>query len=725
MQLQSRPGHHTLRCGRLAMVVDLHGQVTAQATEGLFVNNTRMLSQLQLRVDGQTLPTFAMSPTAANELVGHYQVPPTETVPEESLFIELRHQLTNNRLVTEATITSYHRGPVSAQLAFAVQADFADSQEAETGQRMQEGPVEVSFDPSDRTVEFTYGHPDLDRRTLIRVAETPSPVQFEQGELRIPLTLDGKDSLNIRLETTAMFDGRPAPPGEGPGASIQDVASLQQQLLTEAPRLVTTNPSVTRAWDTAVADLASLALGMPSGPAAPAAGMPIYQFLFTRDVLTTAWQAAMATPAMAADALTVSAAWQGTRIDDWRDEEPGKLIHQARYGPTSALGINPFSAYFGDYAAVGDFLILLGQHLAWTADLETTRSLLPAARQALQWLDRYADADGDGFIEYVVRSEQGPPHQGWKDSPTAIVDANGEVIDPPVATCELQGYWYIGLRQAALAFLLAGDRIYAKRLLSQARTLRSRFNQRFWMDDEHFYALGLAPDDRVLTSITSNPGHLLATGIVPVDRASDVIGRLLADDMFSGWGVRTLSTDHPSYNPFSYHLGSVWPVENATIMLGCVRYGHWNAAHRIAEGLFAATDLFVDNRLPEALGGLPRRDDQPHPGIYPSSNEPQAWSASAVILAVQAMLGLRPVAPAKLLLVDPHLPQWLPYLELHGLRVGNATVDLVFTRRDDGRTTFKVRKIDGPLRIRRQPPPQTVPRGPISAPLNAAERIFA
>jgi glycogen debranching enzyme len=621
-------------------------------------------------------------------------------------------------------VTNFHRDPVSAELAISIGADFADSQEAEMGQREQDAPVDVTYDEPNATLELTYLHDELDRRTVVRVLEAPTAIRFEDGALRLPLELDGKQTVELQLETKALFDGEPAPPSDGPGASIRDVASVQRQLRHQAPDLVTTNPTVSRAWETAVADLSSLPLGLPSGPAAPGAGLPVYQFLFTRDVLTTAWQAAMAFPAMAHDGLTVSAAWQATSIDDWRDEEPGKLIHQARFGPTSALGINPFTAYFGDYAAVCDFLIVFGQYLSWTGDLGTTRSLQAAAREAVRWLDRYADVDGDGFIDYVMRSEHGVPQQGWKDSPDAIVDTDGNVIEPPIATCELQGYWYIGLRQAALAFLLAGDRVYATRLLKQARQLRDRFNERFWMEDERFYALGLAPDDRLLRSITSNPGHLLATGIVPRHRASDVVDRLLADDLFSGWGVRTLSTDHPSYNPFSYHLGSVWPVENATFVLGCIRYGRWDAAHRIAEGIFSATELFIDNRLPEALGGLPRTDRHPHPGIYPSSNEPQAWSASAIILTIQALLGLRPVAPARLLLLDPHLPDWLPYVELNGLRVGEAAVDLVFTRRDDGRTDVEVRNVDGTLRVRRQPPPQTSPRGPIATPLSLVERVF-
>jgi glycogen debranching enzyme len=487
------------------------------------------------------------------------------------------------------------------------------------------------------------------------------------------------------------------------------------------PTLTTTNPTVARAWRTACEDLASLALGAAEGPAAPIAGLPLYLQFFGRATLTIGWQALLATPTPLRDALRVNAALQGTRIDDWMDEEPGKLIHQAGRGPLAILGHNPFSRYYGDYATAPDFLIMVGQYLTWTNDVATVRALLPAARKAIEWIERYGDLDGDGFLEYVCRSPKGVKNQGWKDSDDAIVDEEGNVVENPSATCEIQAYWYVGLQQVALVFLRTGDVGYALGLLRKARDLKARFNAAFWMEDEGFYALALGPDKRQVRSIASNAGHLLAAGIVPHDRAKRVARRLMREDLFSGWGIRTLSSEHPAYNPFSYHLGSVWPVENGTFALGLARYGLWEELHRLAEGIFAATDSFAANRLPEALGGQPRDAAHPFPAIYPRSCEPHGWSASMIVIVVQALLRLYPLAPLGLLLVDPHLPPWLPDLRLDGVRVGPARVDLAFERQADGETRFRVTGRDGTVRVLRQPPPDA-PEATILGRLSAALR---
>ncbi|MDP9313298.1 MAG: amylo-alpha-1,6-glucosidase, partial [Chloroflexota bacterium] len=267
-----------------------------------------------------------------------------------------------------------------------------------------------------------------------------------------------------------------------------------------------------------------------------------------------------------------------------------------------------------------------------------------------------------------------------------------------IATSELQAYWYAGLQQVALAFFMAGDRGYAVELLRKAADLKRQFDPAFWMEDEGFYALGLDADKRQIRSLASNAGHLLATGIVPQEKGRRVARRLMEPDLFSGWGIRTLSSDHPAYNPFSYHLGSVWPVENGTFALGFGRYGCVAELHRLTEGIFASTDLFVENRLPEAIGGLPRDAAHPHPGIYPQANEPQGWSASMIVLLVQSLLGMRPMAPLGLLLVDPHLPPWLPDLRLTGVRVGTSLLDLEFRRTNSGKTRYWVTRQVGRVR---------------------------
>jgi glycogen debranching enzyme len=335
-------------------------------------------------------------------------------------------------------------------------------------------------------------------------------------------------------------------------------------------------------------------------------------------------------------------------------------------------------------------------------------------RHAIQWCERYGDLDGDGFLEYVTRSDGGIKNQGWKDSWDAVVDERGSVVPNPIAVCEVQGYWYAALRWAALAFFLAGDRAYALQLVAKARVFKRRFDQAFWMEDEGFYCMGLDPQKQQIRSIAANAGQLLVTGIVPKRRGWCVARRMMQPDMFSGWGVRTLSARHPAYNPFAYHLGSVWPVTQGTFALGFARYGCWDELHELAEGFFAATELFADSRLPEVLSGLPRDREHPHPGIYPSSNEPQGWSDSAVVLFVQALLGMIPVAPLGLLLVDPHLPPWLPSLRLEGVHVGAARVDLEFRRDRRGRSHFRATRREGAVRVIRQPPPEAPHAGPFA-----------
>ena len=712
LALRARGSQHYAYSGRSLLVTNPDGAVTGGGEEGFYVENTRLLSREEFTVDGRSLTPAGVSPVGGAGFLAYFEIPEGPGVPAQAVYLELA-RFVDEGMRTVVRLRNYSaREAARFELAVHLAADFADSEEAKEGRRQQTAEIETAWHGARQELACRYRHPDLDRSVTVRVERSPDPARFEGGALVVPLDLPPRGTAEIDLAVEPVFDGRcrRVPPTTFDEAATP-LGRVRQRLREETPRLATTNATVAQAWRTATADLATLPLGLPAGPAAPIAGLPLYQQFFGRDTLTIAWQALLAMPDMLRDTLRKNAAWQGTRIDDWLDEEPGKLIHQARWGPLSLLGLDPFARYYGDYATPPDFLIMLGQYLAWTADLATTRALLPAARRAIEWLDRYADLDGDGFIEYLTRSEQGVEHQGWKDSFDAIVDQRGEIIDPPVATSELQGYWYAGLEQAGLAFLAAGDRGYGLDLLRQARDLKRRFDRAFWMEDEGFYALALGPDKRPVRSIASNAGHLLAAGIVPPEKGYRVARRLLAPDLFSGWGVRTLSSAHPAYHPFSYHRGSVWPVENGTIAFGLARYGCWDELHRLAEGLFASTELFAEGRLPEALGGIARDAQHPHPGIYPQSNEPQGWSASVIVLTVQALLGLRaaalPGAPWALLLVDPHLPAWLPDLRLAGVRVGQASVDLEFRRTMGGETRYRVTRRTGAVRVLRQP----VPRG--------------
>jgi glycogen debranching enzyme len=327
------------------------------------------------------------------------------------------------------------------------------------------------------------------------------------------------------------------------------------------------------------------------------------------------------------------------------------------------------------------------------------------------WLEKHGDLTGDGFVDYKTRSRQGSKHQGWKDSDTAIVNAAGEQIEPPIATCEEQGFVYAAWLHFSEILWWIGKKEEARRLFHRASELKKRFNERFWMEEQKFIALGIGPDGRLIDAITSNPGHTIATGIIDSSLAKPVADRLLSREMFSGWGIRTLSADNPAFNPYSYHRGSVWPVEHGTFALGFMRYGLIEPMQALCKGMFDAASLFQLYRLPEVLSGHPRDDDHPFPSVYPRTNWPQAWSSSAMFCMVQALLGIYPYAPLKLLLVDPQLPDWLPEITLENLRVGQASADIRFYRDANDRSGFEVLEKRGTLRIVRQPSPWSLTAG--------------
>lgn len=727
--LRARANQFFVYSGRSLLVTNLDGDVPRSGTNGFYCENTRLLSRSELTANGYRLEPVAASPVGSAGMLAYQQVPEAAGVPAHAVTVEIAYFLggglrTVLRVENSWGVNPDQSAPPSIDLAINLAADFADISEADTGARLQTAPVDVSWDDVQRELCFRYRHPELDRAVAVRVEQSPVPVRYEQDALIVSLTLALHRPVELVLVAEPIFDGKRlcAPPPVYNEVETE-LGRLRQRLRDETPRLKTSNITVARAWETAVSDLASLPLGLDPGPAAPIAGLPLYQQFFGRDTLTIGWQALTTMPSILQGALRLNAAWQGTVIDDRYDEEPGKLIHQASRAPLAILGHNPFLHYYGDYATPPDFLFGLGQYAAWTGDRDTVRPLLDAARKAVDWLDRYGDLDQDGFLEYVCRSPGGLKNQGWKDSWDAIIDQDGRVISNPIAASEIQGYWYVGLQQVATAFLLAGYVSYALELFKKARNLKARFDPAFWMEDEGFYALALGPDKQQVRSISSNAGHLLATGIVPAEKAPIVARRLMEPDMFSGWGIRTLTRNHVAYNPFSYHLGSVWPVESGTIAFGMARYGCWSECHRLAGALFALTELFSENRLPEVIGGIQRDDAHPYPGIYLGSNEPQGWSDGAIVVTIQALLGMHGLAPIGLLLVDPHLPDWLPDLRLESLRVGQSVLDLEFHRARNGETRYQIRRQHGHVRVLRQPVPNAPDATIISRLLDAIGSI--
>ena len=451
-------------------------------------------------------------------------------------------------------------------------------------------------------------------------------------------------------------------------ARPQMSASLEEWI-GEAPSLASSWSPLEQIYLRSLVDLAALRYFPATHPeeAVPAAGLPWFMTLFGRDSIITSFQALPFRPELASSTLRVLGNRQGNREDAFRDEEPGKILHEMRQGELTAFEERPHSPYYGSADSTPLYLILLDEYERWTEDRVLVRELEETARRALAWIDEHGDRDGDGYVEYERRNaESGLENQCWKDSWNSILWPDGSLAALPRATCEIQGYVYDAkVRCARLARDVWGDDELAERLDSEAAELKRRFNEDFWIEDAGFYALALDGDKKPVDTLTSNIGHLLWSGIADEDKAARCVEHLMGDRLFSGWGIRTMATEQGGYNPIGYHTGTVWPHDNAIIALGLARYGYRQEASRIAFGLLWAAGLYFHDRLPEAFAGY-KRERTHFPVEYPTACSPQAWAAGAPLVFLRTMLGLEPRGSR--LLSDPVLPEEISWIELKNVR---------------------------------------------------------
>jgi glycogen debranching enzyme len=448
--------------------------------------------------------------------------------------------------------------------------------------------------------------------------------------------------------------------------------------------------------------LADLRLLINDGPGPDeryvAAGVPWFSTLFGRDALIASFQALAFRPQIAVETLSVLAAYQATAIDEWRDAEPGKILHELRTGEMALAGELPHTPYYGSIDSTPLWLIVFAATFDWTGDVAFVDRLWPKALAALDWIDRYGDRDGDGFVEYERKSSRGLLNQGWKDSSDAIRDRSGGGPTMPVALAEVQGYVYDAKRRMSVLAGLRGDQELSTRLATEAERLRERFEEQFWVEDQRYYAMALNGQKRHLDAIASNAGQCLWTGIASAERARQVADRLLGPSLFSGWGIRTYASDQPGFNPIGYHTGSVWPHDTSLIAAGLKRYGFDDESNRLVGHVFQAAQHFEEFRLPELFCGFDR-DQSSLPVPYPVACSPQAWAAGASFLFLETMLGLNAHAGQhELELRHPHLPDWIGKVTLTNLRVGEASVDLLF-HRWRGTTSAEVLRKVGDLSV--------------------------
>jgi glycogen debranching enzyme len=523
------------------------------------------------------------------------------------------------------------------------------------------------------------------------------PAPTELTEWRAIFRLSLAPGATGHVAVTAIAANTETPAAAAPGAGRRRRPSGDAQVA----RVETDNAAFNGLVARSLADLDMLITRTPDGPF-PYAGVPWYVAPFGRDSLITAFQLLPYRPAVAAGTLRFLAARQGTTVDEFLDEEPGKILHEYRRGEMANCREIPFVPYYGTIDATPLFLMLLGEYARWTGDLGLVRELWPSARAALRWMRAHGDRDGDGYLEYEMRSRIGLGNQGWKDSEDAVSHADGRLARPPIALVEVQGYAYAALRSAADLVRVLGLDDDAGRLEAEAQQLRKRFDRDFWMEEQRFCALALDGDKLRCEVVASNAGHCLWTGILTPDRAARVAERLLENDLFSGWGVRTLSSRERRYNPMSYHNGSVWPHDNAIAAAGLRRYGFAGGVSALMSALFDAARYFEHARIPELFCGFARQPDF-GPIAYPVACAPQAWAAGAPLQMLTALVGLQPDAALNRLTCEsPTLPPWLRFVELHGVQVGASSVDLAITRgREEASVELLSRRGDVELVVRR------------------------
>lgn len=670
----------------LFLLTDTSGEVPRGNTSGygLYYSDTRYLSGYELSLSSgrlMVLLTTAEMGFSSEHVLTNYRMTDIagRRLPHGTIEIH-RTRVLEDVLEETIQVTNYNSFAIEIELILQFAADFADVFVIRGYEPEKLGTL-LPAAWQNHTLRLAYkGADGHTRQTWVTFSPRPNATRADRdsGRATFRVFLEPRQHKIIRLVIT--MDARIEAPLTVPRFSI--VEREYSRWMRKATRVRTDNDFFDAVLARTLSDLRMLWHHERFEGGYPAAGTPWFDTLFGRDTAIVGLQTLWLKPDLARQCLGALARHQGTKFDPWRDEEPGKILHELRVGEMTQTGELPFSPYFGSIDSTPLFLLLAGEYFQWVADREMMAHLEQSLRGALHWLDAYGDMDGDGYVEYEKRSARGLVNQGWKDSSDSIVHADGSLVSPPIALVEVQGYVYAALQKLAPVFEALGDSEAAADLRRRAGELRRKFIHDFWTDQD-FFALALDGDKRPAASVTSNAGHALWTGIATREQAGRVVARLMKEDMFSGWGIRTLSSTSPRYNPQGYHVGTVWPHDNSIVAMGFKRYGYENDLNRVASALFDAARASLYYRLPELFGGTARSAHHA-PVPYPVACRPQAWAAGAFSLITQGILGLCPDAPnRRLYIVRPVLPQWLHAVALSGLRIGKGEVDLFYERRGE------------------------------------------
>jgi glycogen debranching enzyme len=651
---------------------------------GLYLDDCRHLRGHEMSLGGQPLRLLIASDAAGTAAIYEFTNPDLvladgSELPLQSLRVRMERRMLPGAMVDRITLRSHARDLVESQLELRFDADFRPMLEVRGMVEPPERDVRRRADGDTLELSAT----GLDGRVRSTTITCPGGRAQEDGRMRVPVELaPGEErTLDVRFDL-AEPDGQT---GVDVGDHERDArlptmtaGAEAEAWLADRPHVEVDDELFDRVMRRSLLDL-RLLISELDGHRYFAAGVPWYATLFGRDSIISALEMLAFDRTMAEETLRLLAGRLGTRVDDEHDEEPGKVIHELRHGEVAARDVTPLARYYGTVDATPLFLCLLCELADWTGSLELFHELRPQVDAALRWIDEYGDLDGDTLLEYHCRSSNGLVNQGWKDSWDGVVDEDGRPLRSPIALVEVQGYVVAAKRRLARLFELDGDGERARRLRADAASMADAL-ERFWLADEGFYSMGMDGEKRPSRALASDQGHLLWARAVPPGRAAAIRDALMGERAYSGWGVRTLAADERAFNPVGYHTGTVWPHDNAIIAVGMRRYGFDQSFRRIFESLLDAAGGFSDYRLPELFAGFSRADyEQPVP--YPVACSPQAWAAAALPFMLTEGLGLVPDGLKRTLRVRrPSLPRHIGRLALHGLRVADARIDLLFER---------------------------------------------
>jgi glycogen debranching enzyme len=683
-------------------VFDRYGDIqpTGLGEQGLYHEGTRFLSRLEVRLEGQRPLLLSSTLREDNVLLTVDLTNPDVSLDGRVALLRDTLHLFRSKLLWQGCCYerirfhnyAHHFVEISIALRFA--ADFADIFEVRGVKRARRGTLLPAEVEDSRLVLGYRGLDGVVRRT--RLQFSPEPTSVTDSEVGWKIQMDPHSEATVFLTVSCEAEP-PGPAIETYDQAAAMTAKVLRQAASRTSSIYTSNEQFNDLVNRSLADVHMMVTQTAEGPF-PYAGVPWFSTPFGRDGLITALELLWVNPDIARGVLAFLASTQAKEAMPESDAEPGKIVHEIRRGEMAALGEIPFGRYYGSVDATPLFVILAGAFYDRTGEMAFIEELWPSIEMALEWIDRWGDMDGDGFVEYSRRSAHGLIHQGWKDSEDAVFHADGTLAEGAIALCEVQAYVYAAKTAAAALADRLGKGELAERLQNEAQTLQERFEEAFWCEDLGTYALALDGDKRPCRVKSSNAGQCLFSGIVAPERARRVAETLLHHDSFSGWGVRTVAASEVRYNPMSYHTGSIWPHDNALIAFGLARYGLTAPLFRIVTGLFDSS-LFTDlHRLPELFCGFPRRPGE-GPTPYPVACAPQSWAASSVFLLLQACLGLSfNAAEQEIRFSYPVLPPFLETVEIKQLRMNGVSLDLVLRRHDQDVGIEVVRK-EGEVRI--------------------------